>query len=194
MPLPSASTSEVPSMSREPTEWFSSEVHVHDASLKGYLRRSFPSIRDVDDLVQESYLRIWRRQLARPIEQVSGSVQASVRGFLFQIARRLALDTIRHERVSPIDRVSDFAASSVIDEKRDLHETVCTNQEFELLLAAIDTLPARCREVVVLRKLQGLPPPETARRLAISEETVHVHLRRGLLRIQAFLLARGVSR
>jgi RNA polymerase sigma factor (sigma-70 family) len=181
-------------MPRDATEWFSTEVHVHDASLKGYLRRSFPSIRDVDDLVQESYLRIWRRQLVRPVEQVSGSVKASVRGFLFQIARRLALDTLRHERASPIADVTNFTPSSVIDEKRDLRETICTNQEFELLLEAIETLPPRCREVVVLRKLRGCTPPETARQLGLSEETVHVQMRRGLLRIQEFLLARDVSR
>ncbi len=167
---------------------------MHDASLKGYLRRSFPSIRDVDDVVQESYLRIWRRQLSRPIEQVSGSVKASVRGFLFQIARRLALDTIRHDNASPIDHVTDFSPSSVIDDRRDTHETICTNQEFELLLEAIDTLPARCRQVVMLRKIRGCSPSETAQQLGISEETVHVHMRRGLLRIQDFLVERGVSR
>lgn len=179
---------------RNSTDWFLSEVHVHDASLKGYLRRTFPSIRDVDDVVQESYLRIWRRQLARPIEQVSGSVKASVRGFLFQVARHLALDTIRHERVSPIDRATEPPGSAVIDERRDVRGTVCTNQEFEMLLEAIDTLPTRCREVVVLRTIQGRSPAEAARQLGISEETVHVHLRRGLLRVEAFLVERGVHR
>lgn len=194
MSHPTATPSEAPAITRDSAAWFSSEVHAHDASLKGYLRRSFPSIRDVDDLVQESYLRIWRRQLVRPIEQVSGSVKASVRGFLFQVARRLALDAIRHERVSPIDQVTEFARSAVIDDSRDTHETICTNQEFELLLEAIDALPTRCREVVVLRKIHGQSSLEAARQLGISEETVHVHLRRGFLRIQEFLVARGVSR
>jgi RNA polymerase sigma factor (sigma-70 family) len=186
--------SEDPPIERRSERWFASEVHAHDAMLKGYLRRSFPSIRDVDDLVQESYLRVWRRQIARPIEQVSGTVRASVKAFLFQVARRLALDEIRHDRASPIKVVTDFERSSVIDNSSDTHETVCTNQEFQLLLDAIDTLPGRCRAVVVLRKVHGCSPAEAARQLGISEETVHVQMRRGLLRVREFLRDRGVFR
>lgn len=184
----------MPPQSSEQTRWFSEEVHAHDASLKRYLRRSFPTVRDVDDVVQESYLRVWRRQLLRPIAEVSDSVTASVKGFLFQVARRLAIDTLRRAQASPIEALTDFAPSSVIDERANTHETACTNQEFELLLEAIDALPARCREVVVLRKLRGLSPAETAERLGISQETVHVHARRGLQRVQETLRRRGVIR
>lgn len=186
--------SEAPPVDPVPAHWFAAKVHVHDATLKGYLRRTFPSLRDVDDLVQESYLRVWRRQIARPIEQVSGSVRASVKSFLFQVARRLALDAIRHERASPITVVTEFERSAVTDEGRGIHETACTNQEFQLLLEAIDTLPARCRAVMILRKIHGCPPPEVAQALGISEETVHVQLRRGLLRVQEFLRDRDVTR
>lgn len=176
------------------TRWFNDEVHAHDASLKNYLRQSFPAVRDVDDLVQESYLRVWKRQMIRPITQVTGSVRASVKSFLFQVARRIALDTLRHERVSPIDPAADLATSAGVGEGASVRDAVCTQQEFTLLLEAIDTLPARCREVVMLRKLNGLSCAETAERLGISEETVHVQLRRGLLRVQDFLRERGVIR
>lgn len=184
----------MPPQETEQTRWFVDEVHAHDATLKRYLRRSFPAVRDVDDVVQESYLRLWRRQLVRPITEVTGSVTASVKGFLFQIARRLAVDTLRHEQASPIDRVTDFSDSAVIDSKADSHERACTNQEFELLLAAIDTLPSRGRQVVILRKLRGLSAAETALELGISEETVHVHTRRSMLKVQDYLRQNGVVR
>jgi RNA polymerase sigma factor (sigma-70 family) len=184
----------MPPPTSEQARWFSEEVHAHDASLKRYLRRSFPTVRDVEDLVQESYLRVWRRQLIRPITEVSNSVTASVKGFLFQVARRLAVDTIRRDQASPVARVTDFSPSSVIDDRANTHEAACTQQEFELLLEAIDALPARCREVLVLRKIQGLSPAETARLLGLAEETVHVHTRRGLQRVQETLRRRGVIR
>lgn len=184
----------MPPQPSEQTRWFSEEVHAHDASLKRYLRRSFPTVRDVDDLVQESYLRVWRRQLVRPISEVAGSVSASVKGFLFQVARRLAIDTIRRDRTSPIVSLTDFAPSSVMDDKANIHESACIRQEFEFLLEAIDSLPARCREVVVLRKIHGLSSAETARALGISQETVHAHARRGLQRVHAALRRSGVVR
>jgi RNA polymerase sigma factor (sigma-70 family) len=168
----------------EPSRWFSEQVHAHDGRLKAYLRGSFPSVRDFDDLVQESYLRVWRRQLDRPI--------ASARAFLFKVARNLALDALRHERASPIERVTDFPVSDVIDDGPGVVETVCTNQEVELLFQAIQKLPARCRQIVIMRKIQGLAQKEIALRLGISESTVQVQASRGLQRCEEFLRERGV--
>lgn len=48
------------------------------------------------------------------------------------------------------------------------------------LSAALDSLPRRQREVIVLRYLLGLPEPEVARVLGVSLGTVKTHLRRGL--------------
>jgi RNA polymerase sigma factor (sigma-70 family) len=165
---------------------FSQEIYAHDASLKAHLRHSFPTVRDVDDVVQESYLRVWQRQLVRPID--------SVKGFLFQVARHLALDHIRHERVSPVGTVTDFDASRVIDNSRDIAESASTNQEIEILLAALESLPARCRQIVILRKLQGMSQKEIAAKLGISEQTVQVQACRGLRRCSEYMRRRGVDR
>lgn len=191
---PPSAPEQVPAAHQAQARWFVDEVHRHDASLKNYVRSAFPAVRDVFDVVQESYLRVWRRHLVRPITDVSGSVRASVKSFLFQVARRLALDTIRHERVSPFDPVGDIAGLSAVEERRGAADVAAVNQEFQLLLEAIDRLPGRCRQVVILRKLQGLSPAETARHLGISEETVHVQARRGLQRVQEHLRKKGVLR
>src|SRR5829696_5033039 len=47
------------------------------------------------------------------------------------------------------------------------------------LVGALHRLPARQREVVVLRHLAGLSEPEVAVRLGLSLGTVKTHLRRG---------------
>ena len=166
------------------TRWFTEVVHPHDAQLKSYLRRSFPSVRDVEDVVQESYVRLWKRNLAQPI--------VSAKGFLFQVARRLALNTVRHDRASPIDeRVTEREASGVLEEK-DLREEVCTRHEVLLLLDAIETLPCRCREIVLLRKIEGLSQKQIAEKLGLSEQTVQVQACRGLKRLQQVLRERGL--
>jgi len=129
------------------TEWFSREVHAHDAQLKSYLRGFFPSVRDIDDVVQESYLRTWRARLGQPIR--------SAKSFLFEIARNLAVDGIRRKGVSPEIHCPDLDALPVREEKPGVEDTVCTNEELDLLAQAIQSLPTRCREVMILRQIKG---------------------------------------
>ena len=52
----------------EQDRWFTEEVHRHERSVRSYLHHSFPAVREVEDLVQESCLRVWRAKSARPIQ------------------------------------------------------------------------------------------------------------------------------
>jgi RNA polymerase sigma-70 factor (ECF subfamily) len=173
-----------PEPASDHTRWFAEEVHPHEAQLKAYLRGSYPSVRDVDDVVQESFLRIWRARAGQSI--------ASARGLLYQIARHVALDFIRHERMSPISSVTDLAGLHAYDERPDAAETACTREEIALLADAIDALPARCRDVFLLRKIKRIPQKEIARMLKISEQTVQVQVQRGMKRCEKFLTQRGL--
>jgi RNA polymerase sigma factor (sigma-70 family) len=166
----------------EQTRWFSEEVHAHDMQLKAYLRGSFPAVRDVEDIVQESYLRIWKARAAHPI--------TSAKAFLFTVARRLALDLVRRQRRSPIVAVTDLSRLFVSDDARDASVTAATADEIELLVEAVDSLPARCREIFILRKLQGVPQKDIAIRLGLSEQTVQVQASRGMRRCAEFFRRR----
>ena len=73
-------------------------------------------------------------------------------------------------------------------------KTVCHDQELQLLAAAIQALPARCRQVMTLRKIYGLSHRDIARQLDISEHTVNAQLAIGVLRLRAYLRAHGVTR
>ncbi|MDO8542160.1 MAG: RNA polymerase sigma factor [Opitutaceae bacterium] len=174
------------SLVADQTQWFSEEVHPYDSQLRAYLRGSFPSVRDVEDVVQESYLRLWRRQLTAPIR--------SAKSFLYKVARHLAIDSLRHTRRSPFDDVADLARLSVLDPAPHAAEAACTNEELDLLLTAIESLPPRCREIVILRKLRGLSQKEIARHMGITARTVEVQGCKGLDRCEQFLRARGVTR
>jgi RNA polymerase sigma-70 factor (ECF subfamily) len=176
-----------PSLVADQTRWFADEVHTHDAALKSYLRRSFPAAReDVEDVVQESYLRMWKAQAIQPIQ--------SAKNFLFTVARRLAIDGLRRNKISPVVALPDFALLLVMDSRSGVAETACTNDELALLAQAIHALPIRCREVMVLRQIQGVSQKEIARRLGVSELTVQTHVVQGLRRIEAFFRALGASR
>jgi RNA polymerase sigma-70 factor (ECF subfamily) len=160
-------------------------VHPHGAQLKSYLRGTFPAVRDVDDVVQESYLRIWKARAAAPIH--------SAKSFLFQVARRVALDVLRKGRNSPIEEGRDFAASRVMDNGPDSVQALITREMVDQLTDAIVALPPRCREVVLLRRLEGLSQRETAEKLGLSEKTVEKYAHNGLLKCSEFLRGRGIE-
>lgn len=171
--------------SAEQTRWFVEEIHAHDSSLKSYLRGSFPSVRDVDDIVQESYVRIWTYRATEPVR--------SAKAFLFKVAQRIALDVLRRQRRSPVSSVGNLECLDVFDEKPAVHDALGQGEKVRLLIEAIDALPSRCREVVILRKLKLLPQREVAERLGISEKGVEIQLSRGLQRCRGFLHERGVK-
>jgi RNA polymerase sigma factor (sigma-70 family) len=168
-----------PAAPAEATQWFMDEVHPHDASLKAYLRGAFPAVPDVDDVVQESYLRIWKSRAATPIK--------SAKAFLFTVARRLALDFIRRRQRSPIVAVKDLAELFVLEVSPDASEAASTAEEIQILVEAIESLPPRCREIFVLCQIEGCSQSDVARRLALSENTVAVQSARGLQRCEKFL-------
>lgn len=168
----------------EHTRWFVEEVQPHESSLRSYLRSVFPSLPDIDDLVQESYARLIR---AREAGRVS-----YVKAFLFTTARNAALDFFRRKRVVSIESVADFEELSVLEDGPDAAEAVNKQQELELLSAAVRTLPDRCRQVLTLRLLYGLSHKEIAAELRISEHTVKAQLAKGMRRCADYFSERGL--
>jgi len=179
------STASKPSGNPEEARWFADEIYPHEPSLKSYLRQSFPSVRaDVDDVVQESYVRIWKSRAGQPLQ--------SAKAFLFKIAHNVMLDLLRRNSISPITAIGDLAALPVIEEKAGIAQAVSKDESIRFLIAGLATLPSRSREVIMLRKLKGLSQKEAAAQLGISEKTVDEHLSRGIKRLGKYLRQRGV--
>jgi RNA polymerase sigma-70 factor (ECF subfamily) len=65
------------------------------------------------------------------------------------------------------------------------HE-VARAQELELLTQAIQSLPTRCRQIITLRRIYGLPQKEVAAQLGISEHTVEAQGTIGLRKLTEF--------
>ena len=171
--------------SAEQSRWFSDEVQPHAAAVRAYLKNSFPTERDVDDIVQESLLRIWRTRLLQPVR--------SAKALLFQIARHTAIDLRRRSKVSPVHTVRDLEGLHAIEDGADTIGVLSRQEKILLLAQAIDALPVRCREIVILRKLKNMPQKEVAALLGLSEKTVEAHLARGIKRCGSFLRKRGME-
>ncbi len=170
----------------EQSRWFAEQVQPHELALRSYLRGLFPTLPDVDDLVQESYARLIRANQTSRISYV--------KAFLFTTARNAALDLFRRRQVVTIDAVGDLSDLPVVVEAPDAAEAVSKQQELDLLADAVRSLPERCRQVLTLRLLYGMPQKEIASQLKISEHTVKAQLAKGMRRCTAYFEQRGVKR
>lgn len=145
-------------------QWFAEQILPFEGVLTAYLRRVWPDASEVADLRQEVYVRVYQGA-ARQRPPVP-------RFFLFTIARHLLIDRLRKSRVVPIDLMEDLSAANVLSDDISAERILSGRQELARLEAALDDLPARCRETFVLRKIEELSQRETAERMGVSEATV----------------------
>lgn len=152
--------------------WFVREVLPLEAALMQFLRRSWPNKSDIDDLAQEVYARVY--------EAAREKIPQPVKPFVFTIARNLLIDRVRHEQVVPIEAVADLETLGVAVDAPGPDRNVMAQDELRRLQAALEKLPPRCREVVVLGRIEGLSGKEISQRLGIGASTVSEHLATGM--------------
>jgi RNA polymerase sigma-70 factor, ECF subfamily len=99
-------------------------------------------------------------------------------GWIMRVARNAALDHLRARRQIPVEEVR---SADPADEGRELERRQC-------LKAALAALPEEQREVLVLRHMLGLSPPEIAARLGKTESSVHGLHHRGRAALRAALI------
>ena len=164
--------------------WFSAHVQPNEPALRAYLQKRFPTLPDHDDLVQETYVRTLRAY--------EGGRVTHAKAFLFTTARNAAIDFFRRRRGQDHREISETSAMPVLDEAPGIGEVIEHEQRLEVLLEAILALPDRCRQVMMLRHLDGLAYKEIAERLGISPETVKVHMIKGVKDCTRFFHQRGL--
>jgi RNA polymerase sigma factor (sigma-70 family) len=165
--------------------WFATEILAHEAALTRYLNRVWPSHAEVPDLRQEVYVRLY--------ESAARSLPSAPKSFLFQTARNLITDKVRRERIVSIDYTQDLDALNVLVEEIGPEQRLSARQELRRLAEALDKLPDDCRNVIWLRRVEGLSQREAAERLGMPEGTLESHLCRGVRALMRMVLGTGAS-
>lgn len=134
---------------------------------------------EAEDLAQEAMLRLWK------IAPEWRAGEAKVSTWLYRVVTNMATDRLRRRRGVGLDEapeVPDGAASAL--------EQMIEADRAQALEMALAQLPARQRQAVVLRHLEGLSNPEIAAAMEIGVEAVESLTARGKRALAALLSGR----
>ena len=122
---------------------------------------------DVEDIIQETYLRLIRVAMVDEIR--------NPRAYIYRVARNLALDSIKKaDNAWTISFEEDFHEAGARTD--DVVRQAQSREEFAVFCAAVRHLPRQARRVFVLKKVHGLTQRQIAVDLGISESTVEKHV------------------
>lgn len=133
---------------------------------------------DSEDIVQELFIKLWtdRRKI---------NIQNTISGYLFQAAKNMALNHIR-------DTTNRKVAIEKLQQADFYIENELETEEFRIALEnCIDQLPARCKEVLLMYRVQELKQKEIAEKLNISIKTIKNQIWASLQRLRKCLEVNG---
>jgi RNA polymerase sigma factor (sigma-70 family) len=153
-------------------QWFVREIISHEIALTHFLLRLWRDREEVADLRQEIYARVY--------EAAARQRPASPRSFLFATARHLIADRIRRGKIVSIELRGNLDSLNVFIDEISPEHSIAVRQELRQLTQAFELLPTQCREIMWMRKVEGLAQKEVAMRLGLNEKAVEKRLARGL--------------
>lgn len=121
-----------------------------------FARQFVRSIADAEDIVQEAFIRFWRKQ---------HSIQN--RALLFATVRSISLDLLRRD----VRRARREATSVAETDQTVAPQFESSNESQRALLVAIDRLPAEQREVLVMKIWNELTFADIGTVLGIPQNT-----------------------
>ncbi len=122
---------------------------------------------DAEDVIQDAFLKVVetsQRQEIRKLDRL-----------LSRIVRCTAIDRIRR-RMSRTAMISVDAGDGPLDPAADPERTLMGAQRLGRVMATIDAMPPRRREVFLLHRVDELTYPQIARRLGVSVKAVEKHM------------------
>lgn len=149
--------------------------------LMKFISRYFSDTYDIEDVVQETYLRAYEAEGKRKID--------SPKSFLFKIAKNVALTKLTKKSNQINKYIEEVSGSSVLalDTAPSTDLELIAKEKLGLYCEAVATLSEKCREVYLLRKVYGLSHKEIATRMSLSVSSAEKYLRQGILECEAYI-------
>jgi RNA polymerase sigma-70 factor (ECF subfamily) len=169
-----------PDRQKSPQDRFAELFSETQNALRRYVRRLVRSSAIADDIVQESFARTFEQR-----ERIQ-----TPRAFVFSIARNLAADARRHDRLQQGRALGDFDPADVVSTDESPEGGLLAEERSQLLKKAVARLSPQCRAVFTLRAFHGCSHKEIAQRLNLTPKTVENHLARAVRETHEYLRRR----
>lgn len=141
--------------------------------LKGFFLKRISNMPDADDLVQEVFYRLVKRKSGAQIEQLEPYIFQSAANVLTDYYRRQGS---RHQNAHQPITEHELEFSSQITPER----VLIGKDRLEKLIALLEKLPERTRDIFVLRILENLRSVEVAKMIGVSVRSVEKHTAKAL--------------
>jgi RNA polymerase sigma factor (sigma-70 family) len=151
---------------------------LHDAFLEyaremtAFIRGRWPGENDVDDIVQESFLRLSQCPDLMTIQ--------NPRAYLFQIASNLVVDQHRRHVTRNECAEPDVELESLPDFSMSPERCWESRSDLDRFTELLDQLPEVRRHAFVLFRIEGLSHAEIAARLGIAVRTSERHVMKAM--------------
>ncbi len=133
-----------------------------------------------EEIVQDTFLKIWLRR------ETFGEV-LHFKAYLFTITRNYVFSAMK--LIARRQSIEKMAVQDMPIFYSDTENQLVQKQYEEILKRAVDSLPAKQKQVYKLMKEKGYKRNEVADELQLSSETVKTHLAQAMRSIRAYCLA-----
>jgi len=153
--------------------------------MRAWLQRRSCGGLEIDDIIQETFAILSALESVEDIR--------NPRNYAFQTAYSIIQRHLRRARIVSFQSFADIDAVEISSDAPSPECEASDRDDLKSVEKYIAALPKKCRDVLILRRIQGLSYREIAERLDISENAVEKLLSKGArLLIDAF--GRGGNR
>jgi len=161
-------------------EWFVSEVLPLERALLAFIRRNWRDSADIADMRQDIYEKV--------LTGARNVLPDHTPSYLFTVARHHLINCAKRARIVSFSLVANLEESVEHVELMTPERLVLARNELRRVYAGLENLPPRCREVLRLRKLEGLSTREAAERLGVGIDTIEKQMTLGTRALTDFML------
>jgi RNA polymerase sigma-70 factor (ECF subfamily) len=144
-------------------------------ALTVYFQRRVQEQDDVQDLVQEVFLRLSTRGAETGID--------NLRGYVFQVAASILVDRSRRRAARHHDAHVELDPERAGEGDFGPDRILAGREALKAVMAALQHMPERTRTIFVLRRLEGMSYKAIAGRLGLSVSAVEKHMVRAAERL-----------